>query len=91
MIAWQAVGISQLLPPDAALQVKRGIEVYKNVIRQHISAAVPFYPLGMPDLTYPITQTIVPGHGNATEGGGSVCAGPAAVVFCRPVSHCSRS
>jgi alpha-galactosidase len=39
------------LAPAAASQVKRGIEVYKNVIRQHIPGAVPFYPLGMPDVT----------------------------------------
>jgi len=39
------------LAPEAALQVKRGIEVYKNVIRRHIPDAVPFYPLGMPDVT----------------------------------------
>jgi alpha-galactosidase len=39
------------LTPSAAAQVKRGIEVYKNVIREHIPDAVPFYPLGMPDVT----------------------------------------
>lgn len=39
------------LDAPAAAQVKRGIEVYKEVIRTHIPAAVPFYPLGMPDVT----------------------------------------
>jgi alpha-galactosidase len=39
------------LAPAAAAQVKRGIEVYKKVIREHIPNAVPFYPLGMPDVT----------------------------------------
>lgn len=39
------------LAPAAALQVKHGIDVYKNVIRQHIPDAVPFYPLGTPDVT----------------------------------------
>ena len=33
------------------LQVTNGIKVYKDVIREHISHAVPFYPLGMPDIT----------------------------------------
>ena len=39
------------LAPDAAAQVKQGVRVYKEVIREHIPAAVPFYPLGMPDVT----------------------------------------
>ena len=28
-----------------------GIRVYKQIIREHIPDAVPFYPLGMPDVT----------------------------------------
>jgi alpha-galactosidase len=39
------------LDPPAAAQVKRGIELYKSVIREHMPEAVPFYPLGMPDVT----------------------------------------
>ena len=40
-------------PLDApvAAQVKEGIRVYKEIIRQHIPDAVPFSPLGMPDVT----------------------------------------
>jgi alpha-galactosidase len=36
---------------DAAAQVSNGIKVYKDAIREHIPAAAPFYPLGMPDVT----------------------------------------
>jgi alpha-galactosidase len=36
---------------DALLQVTNGIGVYKDTIREHIPQAVPFYPLGMPDMT----------------------------------------
>ena len=36
---------------DAAAQVSGGIRIYKDVIRKHIPQAVPFYPLGMPDIT----------------------------------------
>jgi alpha-galactosidase len=32
-------------------QVRTGLEQYKSVLRRHISKAVPFYPLGMPDVT----------------------------------------
>jgi len=39
------------LTPEAAAQVKAGIRVYREIIREHISRAVPFYPLGMPDVT----------------------------------------
>ena len=39
------------LAPDAAAQVKQGIRVYKEIVREHIPTAVPFYPLGMPDVT----------------------------------------
>lgn len=39
------------LAVDAASQVKQGIRVYKELIREHIPNAVPFYPLGMPDVT----------------------------------------
>jgi len=36
---------------NAAAQVRDGIAIYKDVIRKHIPEAVPFYPLGMPDVT----------------------------------------
>jgi alpha-galactosidase len=36
---------------EAAAQVRNGIRIYKETIRQHIPDAVPFYPLGMPDVT----------------------------------------
>lgn len=36
---------------DALLQVASGIRIYKDTIRKHIPQAVPFYPLGMPDVT----------------------------------------
>lgn len=39
------------LAPAAAAQVKQGIRVYKEIIREHIPQVVPFYPLGMPDVT----------------------------------------
>jgi len=39
------------LEPEAAAQVKQGIRLYKEVIREHIPGALPFYPLGMPDVT----------------------------------------
>ena len=39
------------LDAPAVSQVKEGIRVYKEIIREHIPDAVPFYPLGMPDVT----------------------------------------
>ena len=39
------------LDSPAAAQVKEGIRVYKEIIREQIPNAVPFYPLGLPDLT----------------------------------------
>jgi len=36
---------------EALLQVANGIRIYKDTIREHIPQAVPFYPLGMPDVT----------------------------------------
>ena len=46
----QSGHLARLDAPVAA-QVKEGIRVYKEIIRQHIPDAVPFYPLGMPDVT----------------------------------------
>ncbi len=39
------------LSPQAWKQVTEGIRVYKDVLRKHIPAAVPFYPLGTSDVT----------------------------------------
>jgi alpha-galactosidase len=39
------------LAPQAWAQVTEGIRVYKEVLRKHIPAAVPFYPLGLSDVT----------------------------------------
>jgi len=39
------------LSAQAGSQVTEGIRVYKEILRKHIPAAVPFYPLGMSDVT----------------------------------------
>ena len=39
------------LSPEASAQVAEGIRVYKEALREHIPAAVPFYPLGTSDVT----------------------------------------
>ncbi len=36
---------------SALLQVTNGISIYRQTIRDHIPHAVPFYPLGLPDVT----------------------------------------
>ena len=36
---------------DAAALVSGGIGIYKDQIRKHLPEAVPFYPIGMPDVT----------------------------------------
>ena len=36
---------------DVAPEVSNAIRIYKDVIRAHIPLAVPFFPLGMPDVT----------------------------------------
>ena len=41
------------LSNDALEQVHRGIEQYKSVVRKHVPKAIPFYPLGLPDVTDP--------------------------------------
>ena len=38
---------------DGFRQVQNGIRLYKNVVRKHVPMALPFYPLGMPDITDP--------------------------------------
>jgi alpha-galactosidase len=43
------------LSPASFAQVKTGLEIYKNQIRPHIGAAVPYYPLGLPDMTDPVS------------------------------------
>ena len=35
---------------DAAAQVRNGIRIYKDTIRKHIPEAVPFYPMGLPEV-----------------------------------------
>lgn len=37
--------------PESFAQVSTGIQIYKSQIRRHIPNSVPFYPLGMPDMT----------------------------------------
>jgi alpha-galactosidase len=39
------------LSSDVFNQVREGIGLYKTVLRKHVPRAVPFYPLGMPDIT----------------------------------------
>jgi len=39
------------LSAQAGSQVTEGIRVYKEILRKHIPKAVPFFPLGMPDVT----------------------------------------
>ena len=39
------------LTPEASAQVAEGIRVYKDVLRNHIPTAIPFYPLGTSDVT----------------------------------------
>jgi len=39
------------LSSEASAQVAEGIRVYKEVLRKHIPAAVPFYPLATSDVT----------------------------------------
>src|SRR5436305_8830493 len=39
------------LSAEAAAQVAEGIRIYKDALRKHIPAAVPFYPLGTSDVT----------------------------------------
>ncbi len=36
-------------------QVRAGIQIYKDVIRRHIPNSIPFYPLGMPEMTDPVS------------------------------------
>ena len=44
-------GALDRLSTDAFNQVLQGIDLYKRVLREHIPQTVPFYPLGMPDVT----------------------------------------
>ncbi|MFZ1075592.1 MAG: glycoside hydrolase family 36 protein, partial [Minisyncoccia bacterium] len=43
-------GRLDLLTQDALAQVQQAISVYKSEIRPYLPQAVPFYPLGMPDI-----------------------------------------
>jgi alpha-galactosidase len=49
-------GALNSLSPEAWKQVTEGIRVYKNVLRKNIPQAVPFYPLGLSDVTNPDAQ-----------------------------------
>ncbi len=39
------------IAPQVLAQVVEGIRIYKEVLRKHITASVPFYPLGTSDVT----------------------------------------
>jgi alpha-galactosidase len=39
------------LASAASTQITEGLRIYKEILRKHIPAAVPFYPLGMSDVT----------------------------------------
>ena len=39
------------LSPQARAQVAEGIRIYKDLLRKRIPDALPFYPLGLPDVT----------------------------------------
>jgi alpha-galactosidase len=39
------------MKPENFAQVKTGLGIYKQRMRQHIGSAVPYYPLGLPDIT----------------------------------------
>jgi len=39
------------LSPQARVQVAEGIRIYKDLLRKSIPDALPFYPLGLPDVT----------------------------------------
>ena len=43
------------LSPESFAQVKAGLQIYKDKIRPHIGAAVPYYPFGLPDMTDPVS------------------------------------
>jgi alpha-galactosidase len=42
------------LSPAVAAQVAEGIRIYREILRKHIPAAIPFYPLGTSDVTNPL-------------------------------------
>ncbi len=47
------------LSPAGSQHVAEGIRVYKEVLRKHISTAVPFYPLGTSDVTDSEAQIVL--------------------------------
>jgi alpha-galactosidase len=49
-------GALNSVSPEAWKQITEGIRVYKNVLRKNIPQAVPFYPLGLSDVTNPDAQ-----------------------------------
>lgn len=52
-------GFLPVLSPESVAQVRNGIAVYKQQIRRHIPTFVPFYPLGMPDVTVPTEPAVL--------------------------------
>jgi alpha-galactosidase len=50
----QSGRLDQLSPASFA-QVKKGLQIYKEQIRTHTGEATPYYPLGLPDLTDPVS------------------------------------
>jgi alpha-galactosidase len=46
-------GFITSISPQSLTQVTNGIAVYKRHIRRHVPEFIPFYPLGMADMTIP--------------------------------------
>lgn len=44
-------GAADKWKPQARAQVREGIRMYKDSLRQYLPNSIPFYPLGMPDMT----------------------------------------
>jgi alpha-galactosidase len=52
---------------DSLAQVKEGIRLYRTTIRKHLPVGVPFFPLGAPDCTDPVTPVAVGLQHNAVR------------------------
>ncbi len=46
----QSGHLAEMTPANFA-QVKAGLHIYKEKIRSHIGSSIPYYPLGLPDIT----------------------------------------
>ena len=57
------------LSAEAGKQVAEGIRIYKEVLRKHIREAVPFYPLGMSDITNSNAPVALGMRSNANSAG----------------------